>query len=199
MFSLFFENKKVMDLHMHICEEVNVQNCMYTYLVAKRLGVEDCIIKQGLETFKGVGTRFEKMQCKFFDDVICDYAHHPTEIGKAIVTAKKVFRKKKLVTIFQPHTYSRTLTLLPEFISVFEHLEQPLFFKTYSAREKPEEGLSGEKLTEILQKTNKNAKYFDNFESLQEFLMTLSKENTVLLFLGAGDLPAILHKNNFLE
>ena len=198
MFSLFEDQHHVMDLHLHICEEINTQNCIYAYLVAKQLGISDCVIKQGLENFKGVGIRFEKKACPFFDTVVCDYAHHPTEISKAIATAKKVFKNKNLVTIFQPHTFSRTKTLLPQFVSVFETLSCPLFFKTYSAREKPEDGLSGQQLAEIIQRSNNNARYFDDYESLKEFLTSLSKEETVLLFLGAGDLPNILHKNNFL-
>lgn len=199
IFSLVRENEKIMRVHLQICEEINTQNCIYAYLVCKKLGISDCIIKQGLESFKGVQTRFEKMRCRHFDTCICDYAHHPTEISKAISTAKKVFKDKTLVTIFQPHTYSRTKDLLQDFIAVFEKLEQPIFFKTYSARESPKDGISAEEFTKILQKTNKNAKYFENFEDLRDFLLNFSKTETALLFLGAGDLPDILHKNSFIE
>lgn len=198
-FDLFDAGKKVMHLNLHICEDVNVQNCMYAFLVAKKLGIDNCIIKAGMENFKGVKTRFEKMKCESFPICVCDYAHHPTEISKAIETAKKVFKHKKLVTIFQPHTFSRTKSLLDEFVEVFKRLECPLFFKTYSARESPQDGLSSEQLCEIVQKSNKNAKYFDNFSDLHAFLMTLEEQDVALLFVGAGDLPSILHKNCFIE
>ncbi len=199
IFTLVKGNEKIMNLHLRICEEVNTQNCIYAYLVCKKLGISDCVIKQGLETFKGVRTRFERVNCKYADVCICDYAHHPTEISKAIETAQKIFKKKTLVTVFQPHTYSRTLNLLPEFVKVFERLKNPIFFKTYSARESPEQGISAEEFTKILQKNNKNAKYFENFEDLRAFLSDFSKKDTVFLFLGAGDLPSVLHKNLFIE
>ena len=199
MFSLWAGKEKIMNVHMKICEEVNTQNCIYAYLVAKKLGIEDCVIKSAFENFKGVKTRFEKVECPHFDTVICDYAHHPTELAKAIETAKKIYKKKTLVTIFQPHTFSRTKNLLDDFVSVFKQLEMPLFFKTYSAREKPEDGVDAEKLSKIIKKNNKNAQYFENFASLFDFLQKLNRKNIVLLFLGAGDLPNILHKNNFLE
>ena len=199
LFTLVKDGLKLMDVHMHICEEVNTQNCIYAYLVAKKLGINDCIIKKAFENFKGVSTRFERMRCPFFDVCICDYAHHPTEIQNAISTAKKLFKNKELVTIFQPHTYSRTQSLLPQFVDTFKGLKHPLFFRTYSAREKASDGISALQFAEILQKSNKNAKYFDNFDDLRAFLMNFSKEDAALLFLGAGDLPSILHKNLFVE
>jgi len=198
MFSLYEKSNKIMDLHLHICEDVNTQNCIYAYLATRELGIADWIIKMGLERFKGVHTRFERKKCDSFDTVICDYAHHPTEIQRALSTATKIFKQRKLVTIFQPHTFSRTKSLLADFVSVFKDVENPVFYKTYSAREKESEGLSGLQLTEIIKQTNNNARYFDTFDELEEFLSSLSRDD-VLLFLGAGDLPSILHKKNFLE
>lgn len=198
-FSLYNGKQKIMRLNLQICEEINTQNCIFAYQVAKKLQIPDCLIKQGLENFKGVSTRFEKKECQYFDNVICDYAHHPTELSKAIFTAKKIFKNKTIVTVFQPHTYSRTKLLLSDFLDVFKNIDLPLFYKTYSARENSEEGVSAKDFTEILQKDNKNAQYFDNFECLQKFLLKLNRKDVVLLFLGAGDLPAILHKNNFIS
>ena len=183
MFSLWRGKERLMNLHLHICEEVNTQNCIYAYLVAKKLGIADCFIKQGLEDFKGVGTRFERKKCARFDNVICDYAHHPTEISKAIASAKKIFKNRTLITIFQPHTFSRTKTLLPQFLEVFDDLEYPTFFRTYSARETESDGMSAKELAEILQKSGKNAHYFDNFADLKHFLDGFSRD-TVLLFVG---------------
>ena len=198
-FGLYEKGKKIFDLNLNICEDVNTQNCIYAYQVAKKLGIDDCLIKLGLESYMGVSTRFEKVCCPFFDAVVCDYAHHPTEISKAINSAKKIYKNRKVITIFQPHTYSRTKLLLNDFVKTFQEIEEPLFFKTYSAREKPEDGLSALQLAENLKKTNKNAKYFENFEDLKTFLLQKQKNEVMLLFVGAGDLPKILHKNNFIS
>ena len=196
MFSLFCKEEKIMDLHLKICEEINVQNCIYAYLVAKKLGIEDCFIKQGLENFKGVHSRFERKTCASFDNVICDYAHHPTEISKAIFSAQKIFSQKPLVVVFQPHTFSRTKTLLSEFLKVFDGVENLILFKTYAARERESDGISARKLTQILQKNGKNAAYFDNFALLKEHLHKFPCDTT-LLFLGAGDLPQIMTQDGF--
>lgn len=198
IFNLFKGKEKIMHLHLHLCEEVNKENCIYAYLVCKKLGIGDCVIKQGLESFLGTHTRFEKVAAKDFEHVFCDYAHHPTEISKAIATARKIFRGKTLVTIFQPHTFSRTQSLLCDFVAVFKNVDIPLFFKTYSAREKPSEGLSSKQLCDEVFKENNKAKYFEEFEDLQNFLERVKEQKPVLLFLGAGDLPNILHKKQFI-
>ena len=196
-FKLFENEKEVIKVHMQICENVNTQNCIYAYLVAKKLGVSDGIIKLAFENFRGVRNRFEKKRCKHFENVVCDYAHHPTEIEKAIESAKTIFKTKRIITIFQPHTFSRTQALLPEFVKVFKKVETPLFFKTYSAREKEKDGMSARDLAAILKKQNKNVEYFDNFLQLKSYLLSSLKREDVLLFIGAGDLPNILHKNRF--
>lgn len=187
-----------MHLHMKICEEVNIQNVIYAYQVAKKLAISDIDIKNGLENFLGVKTRFERVNCPYFDIVVCDYAHHPTEIAKTIETASKIFCDRKVITIFQPHTFSRTKSLLSEFIDVFKNVEMPIFFKTYSARENKSDGVSAFELCKLLRIRGINAKYFANFKSLKDFLIKFDKKS-VLVFIGAGDLPNILNKNDFIS
>ena len=197
-FSLFKGKEKIMRLNLQIFEEINAQNCIYAYQVGKLLGLSDLQIKEGLENFKGVRTRFEKVRCAKFENVICDYSHHPTEISKAILSARKIFKNRKLIVVFQPHTFSRTKNLLDEFLSVLKTADVPLIYKTYSAREKEEEGISAEKLASLLVFENKNTKYIENFEKLEKQLSKFSYED-VVMFVGAGDLPSVLHKNNFIS
>lgn len=198
MFDLIDCGIKVMSLHLKLCEDVNTQNCMFAYKVAKTLNIDDRTIKEALENFAGVKTRFEKMKCQFFDNIICDYAHHPTEIKRAIEAAKNIYHGKRLVVVFQPHTYSRTKALLSEFLDVFQDLEKLILFKTYSAREKAKEGMSAKRLAAVISKRNKNVEYFATYTQLKQRLLRL-KRDVVLLFVGAGDLPLILHKNRFVS
>ena len=197
-FSLFRGKEKIMRLNLQVFEEINAQNCIYAYQVGKILGLSDLQIKEGLENFKGVRTRFEKVKCAKFENVICDYSHHPTEISKAIFSARKIFKNRKLIVVFQPHTYSRTKNLLDEFLSVLKTVDVPLIYKTYSAREKEEDGISAEKLASFLIFENKNTKYIENLGELEMQLAKFSYED-VVMFVGAGDLPSVLHKNNFIS
>ena len=122
-----------------------------------------------------------------------DYAHHPTEIKNTILTTQKVFPKREICYIFQPHTYSRTKTLLPEFIEVFKDLDNLILYRTYDAREKEKDGVSAKKLSTLIKK----ADYCDNLTELFAILKTLKKEN-VLIFIGAGDLSEKLRKEKFI-
>lgn len=198
VFDLFEKGSKVMHLHLRICEEVNVENCIYAYRVAKLLGIEDDVIKKALENFAGVKTRFERMKCEKFENVVFDYAHHPTEIANAIKSAKNIFKHKELVVVFQPHTFSRTKLLLPQFVEVFGDVKNLFLFKTYSAREKAGNGTSAKKLARILSQGNKRCEYVKDAITLLKRLNKFSKES-VLLVVGAGDLQEILHKNGFVS
>jgi len=197
-FDLFDEERKLMRLNLKLCEDINAQNCIFAYKACKLLGLSDSEIKQGLENFSGVKTRFEKVNCKYFDDVLCDYSHHPTEIEKAIYSARKIFKNKKLVLVFQPHTFSRTKDLLDEFVKVLKNVDFPILYKTYSAREKEEAGLSAKALSDILKIENAQTCYVEDFCELENILKSFDKD-AVIMFVGAGDLPAILHKNKFLS
>ena len=78
-------------------------------------------------------------------------------------------------------------------------MHHPVFYKTYSAREKVEDGISAEEFSKILKKHNKNAIYFKNFGDLKQYLLNFKNKDIVLMFVGAGDLPQILHKNKFIS
>lgn len=198
-FDLFENDRFVFNLKLQLFEDVNVENCIYAYRAAKKLGVPDCVIKIALERFKGVERRFEKVKAKKFSNMFVDYAHHPTEIKKAIETAKRLSKNKLLITVFQPHTFSRTQLLKDEFFEAFKKVQLPLFFKTYAAREKESDGMSAKEFAMLLQKENKFAEYFDDVDELKDFLAIFNKKKIVVLFLGAGDLPDLLNKNKFVS
>ena len=199
-FDLFKDENLILHFDTKLLEEINTKNIICAYRACKFLGASDRQIKKGVESFLGVKCRFEKMKSERFGNVICDYAHHPTEIKNSIESAKKIFLNKKLFVIFQPHTFSRTTLLFDEFFDVFKDVENPIFFKTYSAREKETDGMSAREFAEILRKTNKNTCYFEDFSSLNNFLQQIrDKQDCVLLFVGAGDLPQILNQNGFVS
>lgn len=115
-----------------------------------------------------------------FDNIIIDdYAHHPTEIRQCLRAIKQKYPNKQLIVIFQPHTYSRTLALLNDFISSFEAADQLFLEKTFtSVREKYDPDLE-----KYIAKQFKKAYRFN----LQNFKKIKGYQNSVILFLGAGD------------
>ncbi len=173
----------------------NIENALGAISVCLEYGIDYNVIYLGLKTFNNVHRRFEVVGT--FKDclMIHDYAHHPTEILNTIKTCKEVF-KKKVVCVFQPHTYSRTKTLLDNFSKCFDGLDCLFLLKTYSAREKFEYLGSADYLKDSILKSNPSFLVRGAY-SKKEFIKKMKKEklsDCVLLFLGAGDIEKLPNK-----
>lgn len=173
----------------------NIENALAAISVCLEFGISYNVIYLGLKSFTNVKRRFEVVGLYKSCMMLHDYAHHPTEILNTIKTCKEVF-KKKVVCIFQPHTYSRTKTLIDNFSKCFDGLDCLYLLKTYSARERFEYLGSADYLKDRILKSNPNF-LIKGVYSKKEFIKTIKKENLydcVLLFLGAGDIEKIPFK-----
>ena len=180
-FDVVSANKKEVSLDLKIGGFYNIQNALFAFQVGKELGLSNEVIKIGLEQYLGTEKRFERKSI-FGKNIIVDYAHHPTEIENVQKYLK--FLNKKVVAIFQPHTYSRTKNLCEDFVRVLSGFDKVFLYKTYSAREKPKEGLSALELSEKIE----NSTYLKNKKQVQEAIKSSTEKEIVVLF-GAGDLP----------
>lgn len=173
----------------------NIENAVAAISVCLEFGIDYKVIYLGLKTFNNVHRRFELVGTYKNSLLIHDYAHHPTEILNTIKTAKEVFRKK-IICVFQPHTYSRTKTLIESFSKCFDGLDCLYLLKTYSAREKYEYLGSADYLRD---RVMQSAPSFTLKEVMSKkmFLKSIKKEDlcgSVLLFLGAGDIEKLPNK-----
>ncbi|MCF6138306.1 UDP-N-acetylmuramate--L-alanine ligase [Pseudalkalibacillus berkeleyi] len=141
--------------------------------------VDVTILKEQLKTFKGVKRRFTE---KFVGQqvLIDDYAHHPTEIKATIESAKQKYPDKEVVAIFQPHTYTRTQTFLDEFADSLGRADQVYLCDIFGSARENAGNLSIDNLQERIENSHKIS---------EETIDLLSKHtNSVLLFMGAGDI-----------
>ncbi|MBO4412726.1 MAG: UDP-N-acetylmuramate--L-alanine ligase [Clostridia bacterium] len=168
----------------------NVNNAIIAIKIALLYKIPLQIIKRTLKEYCGVERRFELIGKIENTIIIHDYAHHPTEIEKVISQAKNY---GKVLTVFQPHTYSRTKKLFAGFLKAFDESDEVLFFKTYPARESEKEGYSAKKLFESL-KEKIPCQYFDDEQKLLEEIKQKAKNFDVILILGAGDINLIAKK-----
>lgn len=142
---------------------------------------------QNLTDFNGVKRRFDiRIQRK--DLVyIDDYAHHPEEIKAFLDAVKKIYPKKKITGIFQPHLYSRTRDFAQEFADSLEILDEIILLDIYPAREKPIEGITSDYLLSIIK--NKNKKLLKK----EEIVPYLQKNKPkVLVTMGAGNIDKMV-------
>lgn len=168
----------------------NVYNALAAYSVAMLCGLDDICIKKGLESFCNIERRFEQKGRVNNAKVIIDYAHHPTEIKAAIATAK-CLRPKRLIVVFQPHTYSRTKHLYEEFIKSFDGADKVYIFKEYPARETPNQGKSANDLYKGLRNTKTRCLYYSDIISLAKALRVEAMQDDIILILGAGDIALL--------
>ncbi|MBQ2768803.1 MAG: UDP-N-acetylmuramate--L-alanine ligase [Clostridia bacterium] len=182
--------KRLCKVRLNVLGRHNVLNALAAVAVLRSYGFPEAAIAEGLENFRGVKRRFERLDDVFNATAIADYAHHPREIAATIKTAKESLFKKgragRLYVVFQPHTYSRTKMLLDEFIAVLKPLENLVVYHTFAAREKSADGVDASTLASRL-----GAIYADNVYALESYLRANVEEGDVVLFLGAGDIYAV--------
>ena len=193
-FKIFNKNKFLFEIKLNIVGQYNVENAVMACAVAKHYKIKNKDIKTALENFDGVQRRFDIISSN--PKIIHDYAHHPSEL-KAVINATKFWTLGKLIVVFQPHTYTRTKTLMDEFMNCFNCCDLLVIIKTYSAREKEVIGGRAIDLYENLKNTGKfNGKilYFDDFDSTENFLNNFIKSKDNVLFLGAGNIERLAQR-----
>lgn len=145
-------------------------------------------IATALAGLQPVKRRFEMVYDGAYK-VVSDYAHHPTEIRALIQTALETLKPKRLLGVFQPHRYTRTLALGPDFPPAFQGLEKLWLLPVYAASEQPLEGGTTADLLERFPNDWKNRiKYFRTLEETWQNISGELIEGDVLLIIGAGDI-----------
>ena len=174
------------EFHLPVYGYHNIYNALASIAVCVQFGLTPLQVQQGIENFKGISRRFEKV----FEDknkiVIHDYAHHPDEI-KASIQAGRKLKKDKIIAIFQPHTFSRTKDFFDEFCQSLMLADEVWLLPIYPAREKPIKDISSYKIYKNIKKNNKKTRYFKDFYSIYKKIKNL-QEDCLVLILGAGDI-----------
>ena len=145
--------------------------------------------KPDLLDFKGIIRRQEKLFENETTLVYKDYAHHPSEILALINTFKKNNPTYEIITVFQPHRFSRTLQFKKEFHDILETADEVILLPVYSASEEPIEGGSTEDIIQYFDSERKPT-FTESDKVLIEHLTPIAKKEThkVILFIGAGDI-----------
>lgn len=184
-FDAYYKKRLLGRINLNVCGKHNIYNALATLCVGRELKIDFETIKKSLEDFQNVDRRFEIISVSPL--AIHDYAHHPTEIKTVIECAIESFNKK-IICIFEPHTYSRTKLLFDKFLNCFSNVEEVVILKTYSAREKYDYMGSSERLKKELEFFTKTAGVF-NYIRAKSYIKKKMKEGDYLyLFLGAGDI-----------
>ncbi len=170
----------------------NVQNALATIATGIELKIPLNKIKNSLKNFTGVKRRFETVGNFRGSLIIDDYGHHPVEIDAALAAARLLTPKNKIISIFQPHRYSRLKDLFDEFCSSFNDADYVLLLDVYSAGEAPLKNFEAINLENGLSKYgHKNAIYINDKKALIKTILNLVKPADIIVCLGAGSITKI--------
>ena len=170
----------------------NVQNALATIATGIEMKIPIEKIKYTLKTFTGVQRRFQTVGNFKNTTIIDDYGHHPVEINAALAAARLLTPKNKIISIFQPHRYSRLKDLFNEFCSSFNDADHVLLLDVFPAGEKLVKGFESTDLENGLSKYgHKNVSYIKNERVLISKLLNLINPNDIIICLGAGSITRI--------
>ena len=161
----------------------NARNATAALAVLVALGYDTAAAAAALETFSGVGRRFESKGTAQGITVIDDYAHHPREIAATLRAARERFPQSRIWAVFQPHTYSRLKALLPDFAAAFSDADRVMILDIYASREIDDLGMSSRDLVEQLPSDTLQAR---DPEHAAQVLAQEVRAGDVVFTLGAG-------------
>lgn len=167
----------------------NVLNALAALIVTCTLEVKFSAAAAALEEFRSSGRRFELLDDYNGVAIINDYAHHPTAIRTTIEAARLRYPEREVWAIWQPHTYSRTMTLMDNFAESFDQAHHAIVTEIYAAREKPIEGVSSLDLVNMMH--HPDARYIPMLDDVVEVLLDDVKAPAVILVMSAGDATRI--------
>ena len=176
---------------LNVTGKHNALNSLSVIAAARELGISFEDIKEGLLGCSSAKRRFEyKGTTEKGAIVVDDYAHHPTEIAATLKVANEV-KKGDLWVAFQPHTYTRTYSLLPEFAEALSLADHVMLADIYAAREKDDGRVSSRDIEKLLQEKGTDAVYLGDFLSIEKYFEKNSKENDLLITMGAGNIDSV--------
>jgi|TARA_B110000211_G_scaffold203340_1_gene236070 UDP-N-acetylmuramate--alanine ligase len=179
----------IKNIILNLIGEYNVQNATAAIAICLNLGLQINIIKNALKNFSGVQRRLTKVFIRDENEFYDDYAHHPTEISSVLNGLKKVYKKRKIITVFQPHRYSRIKNLKKEFASSFLMSDLVILCPMYAAGEKKDKTYNRSMFAKLIAKYSKSQVVIIDHElQLNRYLKRNLIKDEIVIGMGAGSI-----------
>ena len=200
-FRLISKGTVISEFMLKVVGEHNALNAAASIIASMESGLSIEKIKKGLLSFSGSKRRLEYIgELLSGARVYDDYAHHPTEIKTTLKALRSQFPNKKIVAIFQPHTYSRTKKLFGEFSNSFSAVDSVMLTDIYaSLREEVDPSVSSEILFNVMKSQSKDIIYLPTLPDVVKYINEKRyRSDTVIVTMGAGDIYTIHRELKFL-
>lgn len=196
-YMLIFKDKLLGRVHLEVPGIHNVSNSLAALAIGLRIGID---FEQGadiLSRFHGASRRFQIKGTVCGVTVVDDYAHHPTEVTATLRAARKVAstEKGRVIALFQPHRYTRTIHLKKQFGTAFTNADILILTDIYSAGERQIAGVSGESIyNEVKQAGHPHVLYCPTLDEVEDVLLPMLLENDLVMTMGAGNIWTVGEK-----
>jgi UDP-N-acetylmuramate--alanine ligase len=192
-FSIIFEPwgkqaETIAQVQLQVPGEHNVRNALAALAVCHQAGLDTQKAAEALALFVGAGRRFDVLGEADGITIVDDYAHHPTEIRTTLAAARNRYGSRRLVAVWQPHTYTRTISLLNEFCNAFQQADLVFVTEIYAAREK-DPAITGSQIVERMGLSE--SQFLPSVLTASDQLLRFLHPGDVLLVLSAGDADQI--------
>ncbi|OIP66207.1 MAG: UDP-N-acetylmuramate--L-alanine ligase [Nitrospirae bacterium CG_4_9_14_3_um_filter_53_35] len=187
-FKVNHKGKSLGHFRLHAHGVHNILNALAAIAVGLELGLSPQVIREGLDEYSGVHRRFTLLGEAGGVMVVDDYGHHPTEIEATLAAAKEV-QAGRIVTVFQPHRYTRTRALLHRFVTCFNQSDIVVLTDIYPAGEAPILGVSAENIYRGMKEHgHRDVTYIQDMKKIVDHLEGILKPGDLVLTMGAGDI-----------
>ena len=181
------KNKIIKNINVKLLGKHNVLNAAAAFVVCLNIGADINLIKKSLRNFSGVQRRMTKVFSKNKNDFYDDYAHHPTEIKSILEGVRNVNTKRKIVSIFEPHRYSRAISLKKEFSKSFLKSDLVIMCPLYAAGERKNSKFDLIQFSKLISKNSKTQVIIAKSEiDLIRFLKKNLISDEIIIGMGAG-------------
>ncbi|MFW6256802.1 MAG: UDP-N-acetylmuramate--L-alanine ligase [Bacillota bacterium] len=186
-YTVNYKGRKLGEINLQVPGKHNILNSLAAFAVCMYVGLSFTEIKKFFDEYQGVKRRFEKKGLMNDILVVDDYAHHPTEIRETLTTARNT-GYERLITVFQPHRYSRTKHLMEELSYSFTSVDKLIITDIYAAGEDAISGVNAKKLVALTKENSEvEVEYIPDFADIKSYLMEILQPRDIVLTLGAGN------------
>lgn len=187
-FEIIYEEKSLGEFSLQLAGQHNALNAAGVIALSVFLKLDIDKIREGLRLFQGTAKRFEYIGESHGVIVYDDYAHHPEEVKATLRAFRELYPEKRIVTVFHPHTFTRTKALLEDFAQSFDDADKVLLLDIYGSARETAGGVSSDDLVRRINLYFRDkAVYTPTVEDAFQEVVKDIGEGDVLITLGAGN------------
>ena len=191
------KNKTIKNIKLNLIGKHNILNSVAAVALCLHIGVKIDVIKKSLKKFTGIQRRLTKVFSKNGREFFDDYAHHPTEIKSVIQSFKTIASGRKVISVFQPHRYSRLKILKKDFSSAFKDSDLVILCPVYPAGEKVDKKYNELNFAEAISHNSKvQVVMVKNEQDLRKFFVKNLINDEIVVCMGAGSISKWIREMN---